>query len=298
MPSQPHYSSARSIMSRPEDTAPPDVYYNEEEANKYLHNSRMIEIQAAMAERAMEMLLLPADVPCYLLDVGCGTCLSGEVLDEQGHTWAGIDISKPMLQTAQVREVEGDLVHQDMGAGLPFRNGVFDGAISISAIQWLCNADKSDHIPHKRLACFFESLYGCLRRGARAVLQFYPKDSAQMELITSSAMRSGFGGGLVVDFPNSTRAKKYFLVLLAGPPDPGFSMPEGLQEGSGAAQQQTVQNERRLHAKKAGKGKKNQQRAGIKTREWILHKKESQRKQGKEVRADSKYTGRKRKPRF
>jgi 18S rRNA (guanine1575-N7)-methyltransferase len=26
----------------------------------------------------------------------------------------------------------------------------------------------------------------------------------------------GFSGGLVVDFPNSTRAKKYFLVLMVG----------------------------------------------------------------------------------
>ncbi len=27
-------------------------------------------------------------------------------------------------------------------------------------------------------------------------------------------MQSGFSGGLVVDFPNSTRAKKYFLTLM------------------------------------------------------------------------------------
>lgn len=30
-------------------------------------------------------------------------------------------------------------------------------------------------------------------------------------------MRAGFSGGLVVDFPHSTRAKKYFLVLMVGP---------------------------------------------------------------------------------
>jgi len=35
-----------------------------------------------------------------------------------------------------------------------------------------------------------------------------------------------------------------------------------------------------------------------KSREWILQKKERQRQQGKEVRADSKYTGRKRRPKF
>lgn len=30
-----------------------------------------------------------------------------------------------------------------------------------------------------------------------------------MELITQQAMRAGFTGGVVVDYPNSTKAKKY-----------------------------------------------------------------------------------------
>ena len=30
----------------------------------------------------------------------------------------------------------------------------------------------------------------------------------QVELITTQAMKAGFTGGLVVDYPNSTRAKK------------------------------------------------------------------------------------------
>ena len=31
----------------------------------------------------------------------------------------------------------------------------------------------------------------------------------QLELITRQSMKAGFTGGLVVDFPNSTKAKKY-----------------------------------------------------------------------------------------
>lgn len=45
-----------------------------------------------------------------------------------------------MLDVAADRDVEGDLCLLDMGHGMPLRAGVFDGAISISAIQWLCNA--------------------------------------------------------------------------------------------------------------------------------------------------------------
>ena len=41
-------------------------------------------------------------------------------------------------------------------------------------------------------------------------------DILQAEMLTSTAMKAGFSGGLVVDFPHSTRAKKYFLVLMVG----------------------------------------------------------------------------------
>lgn len=60
------------------------------------------------------------------------------------------------------REVEGDLLLSDMGQGCSFRAGTFDGAVSISALQWLCNADKSSHKPVQRLYKFFSTLYACL----------------------------------------------------------------------------------------------------------------------------------------
>lgn len=67
-----------------------------------------------------------------------------------------------LVDIAIEREVEGDLVLGDMGQGCPFRAGTFDGAVSISALQWLCNADKSSHKPVQRLYKFFSTLYACL----------------------------------------------------------------------------------------------------------------------------------------
>lgn len=169
-----------------------------------------------MAERAIELLALPEDEPCFILDIGCGSGLSGESLEEAGHSWIGIDISKAMLDIAVERGVEGSLILGDMGQGMPFKPGTFDGAISISALQWLCNADKTTHHPQKRLYTFFCTLFSCLTRTARAVFQFYPENPEQIELVTTQAMKAGFYGGLVVDYPNSTKAKKYFLVLMTG----------------------------------------------------------------------------------
>nr|CAI5862777.1 unnamed protein product [Callosobruchus analis] len=239
-----------------------------------------------MSERAVELLVLPEDTSCYLLDIGCGSGLSGSTLDDQGHFWIGMDISKAMLDVALEREVEGDLVLSDMGQGCPFKAGTFDGAISISALQWLCNADKKHHNPVKRLYQFFSTLYACLSRVARAVLQFYPENGDQMELITAQAMKAGFYGGIVVDYPNSTKAKKFFLVLMTGGNMP---LPKalGTDEDSqgGCAKKYTAKRERLKQQR--GKSLK-------KGRNWILEKKERRRKQGKDVRPDSKYTGRKR----
>lgn len=64
-------------------------------------------------------------------------------------------------------------------------------------------------------------------RTARAVFQFYPENSDQMELMTTQAMKAGFFGGVVVDYPNSTKAKKFFLVLMCGGAAP---LPKALVE--------------------------------------------------------------------
>ena len=63
---------------------------------------------------------------------------------------------------AMEREVDGELCLLDLGQGLPLRPGSFDGAISVSTIQWLCNADKKGHIPARRIYKFFSTLYAAL----------------------------------------------------------------------------------------------------------------------------------------
>ena len=163
------------------------------------------------------MLAIPKGQPRMLLDIGCGSGISGSVLSEKGHMWVGMDISKAMLDVASEREeVEGDLIHSDMGHGFGFRSGTFDGAVSVSALQWLCSAEKKSQNPYKRLNKFFSTLYASLIKGARCAFQFYPSGPEQVEMITSSAMRNGFTGGLIVDYPNSKKAKKYYLFLMAG----------------------------------------------------------------------------------
>ncbi|KAJ3201877.1 Williams Beuren syndrome chromosome region 22 protein [Entophlyctis luteolus] len=296
--------------SRPEHIAPPQLFYGDSEAAKYTENSRVVQIQYEMTQRAIELLALPDDEQCLLLDIGCGSGLSGvsvirfslpsetrsrcskrqECLDEAGHHWVGLDISPSMLAVAREREVEGDLFLQDLGQGLGFRAGSFDGAISVSVIQWLCNADESSHVPQRRLLRFFSTLYTALARGSKAVFQFYPEGPKQIEMILAASMRAGFTGGLVVDYPNSTKAKKYFLVLFAGSVagGPKQELPKALEDenAAGVVDYAKKRNSRTKKGKQ-GKGK-----------DWVLHKKQLNRMRGKaNVPVDTKYTARKRKAR-
>ena len=227
-------------MSRPEHTNPPELFYDECEAKKYNKSSRIINIQKELTARAIELLMLPQGKKSLLLDVGIGSgtfslspslspisCthtltnpgISGEIAEGHGHYVIGCDISRDMLNIAKDRGLQGDLCHSDMGQGLPFRVGTFDGVISISAVQWLCYSNKKHEIPRHRLTAFFRTLYFCLKRGGRAAIQLYPETAEQLELITGVAMKCGFTGGVVVDFPNSKKAKKIYLCLIAGEPD-------------------------------------------------------------------------------
>ncbi|CBZ52856.1 conserved hypothetical protein [Neospora caninum Liverpool] len=359
-------------MSRPEYEASADVFYNALEAKKYARSSRMQAIQTQLTDRALELLLLPAAAegngatqPSLLLDLGFGSGISGARLAEKGHFVVGVDISKCMLDEAVDAgntEEGADAILADLGSPLRFRPGVFDGAISISALQWLCSAIRSQsHVaseeaaagpsdeddedmdsceenegskrrpssrsrggpsgpapmsddasvssdeempaeedpssatssctllsssqigdakanaPYKRLRCLFQWLFASLKTGGRAVLQFYPDSPQQVEMVTSAALRSGFGGGVVVDYPNSTKAKKYFLVLWVG----GSRVPGQQQQLQAAAlgtdEPRQIEAARRERQKQPRRGKSS--KATVSRREWIEKKKERQRLQ-------------------
>lgn len=274
-------------MSRPEDTLPPDLFYNDAESRKYTTSSRIKNIQADMTNRALELLDLPE--PSFILDVGCGSGLSGDILSsvpeaEGGpHTWVGMDISSSMLAQALEGDVEGDMLLADIGQGVPFRPGSFDAAISISAIQWLCNAESSDVSPEGRLKRFFDGLYASLRRGGKAVCQFYPKNPQQRSMISNAAVKAGFGAGILEDDPE-TKNVKYYLVLSVGGGDVTGAV-SGMNDVD-------VYDSRRKERKRGKEFEKKGSKA------WIVRKKAQMEGKGKVVKANSKYTGRRRKTAF
>jgi 18S rRNA (guanine1575-N7)-methyltransferase len=247
-----------------------------------------------MTHRALELLNLTC--PSMILDIGCGSGLSGEILSsvepEDGgpHIWVGMDISASMLDVALQRDVEGDLLLADIGQGIPFRPGSFDAAISISAIQWLCNAESSDVSPQGRLSRFFNGLYASLKRGGMAVCQFYPKNEAQRSMISGAAIKAGFGAGVLEDDPETKNSKLYLVLTVGGGNigENGSSDITGVVKGMDGVDVYDARRKSKDVRRKEKKGSKS----------WILRKKEQMEKKGKVVKATSKYTGRKRGPTF
>lgn len=287
-------------MSRPEDTLSADVYYDSIESRKYTTSSRIQNIQASMTQRALELLDLKT--PSFILDIGCGSGLSGEIISsvetEYGgpHVWTGIDVSADMLSIALERDSEGDLILGDMGQGLPFRAGTFDAAISISAIQWLCSAESSNTSPQGRLSRFFSSLYASLRRGGRAVCQFYPKNDEQRRMITQAAIKAGFRAGLLEDDPDTKNVKLYLVLTVGGTAEDGnagdiTNVVHGMDNVDILDVRRGVQQAKRSGKREIGA-------MGESRRAYIMRKKERAERQGKVVKQTTKYTGRKRRIQF
>lgn len=293
-----------------------------------------------MATRALELLSLPTGdgVPRLILDLGCGSGISSQVITEAGHNWIGMDISESMVRVAkedlesQENEMEGsdceeseededefkerephlsDLLVHDMGNGVCFRPGTFDGCISVSALQWLFHSNRSFENPKRRLTRLFVTLHSALTRSARAIFQFFPSNPDQIDLALACASKAGFSGGIVVDFPNSSKAKKYYLCLMTGGDGIASTMPKGLTEHSAqemeyeeSDEEEEVVNSSAKSAQKTVKiGPRQRQKLAkiqkaTKDRDWVLRKKELYRKRGKVVKEDTKYTARKRRPRF
>lgn len=275
-----------------------------------LPSSRIQHIQSDMTHRALELLNLSPDEPKLLLDIGCGSGLSGEILDEEGHYWVGVDIAPSMLGECADNDVrpkilsiferwhwtgklKGTFFFMISGRDSDFvpealtgQSGVSSSkqiqfhcskSSSISVIQWLLNAETSHPTssPPHRLNRFFTTLYASLTNPSRAILQFYPNSDDQINLITSIAQKAGFGGGIVIDYPNSKKARKVFLCLFVGSGGGQQNLPKGLDGEELIEGEDSVKYERRRE--RENRRDRSGKRKSVKAKDWILKKKEVRR---------------------
>lgn len=120
-------------------------------------------------------------------------------------------------------------------------------------------------------------------------MQIYPENVSQTTMLSEEAMKVGFSGGVVVDYPHSTRAKKYYLCLMVGASRAAAALPRAL----------TGEGEVAVAGRERPAGKRRRVEGGAKGKAWVLKKKDQMRQKGYVgIAPDTKYTGRKRKARM
>jgi predicted TPR repeat methyltransferase len=87
---------------------------------------------------AADLLARHVELKSTILDVGCGTGLTGHELRRVGFACLrGVDISEPSLQTAAGKGVYESLVRADLMEPLPFSDNTFDGAICVGVLSYI-----------------------------------------------------------------------------------------------------------------------------------------------------------------
>lgn len=183
-------------------------YYNNKEADRYSHCAQTQGIQRDLARECLKLMndFLDISKRPFLLNVGSGSGLCGSVLSETNIEWVGTDISRSMLRND---EASSELIEMDCFSQLPFRDQMFDGAVSVSAVQWVCVASSAEN----QCLIFMKEMFRILKGNTIFVAQCYPNNQEHIEMLQRAAMAVGFLGNMYTSFPHETKAKKKFLCL-------------------------------------------------------------------------------------
>lgn len=155
----------------------------------------MKRMQEKLTARAIELLDLEEG---KILDIGCGSGFSTQVLYDYGFDVVGIDPNEEMVNKAKERKLDCVVGSFEK---IPFESQTFDGIISISALQW---AD------YKKAA---KEVSRVLKNKAKAVMQFYPESEKDAIRAARLFADQGFKTELAIDNPENPKKKKIFLLL-------------------------------------------------------------------------------------
>lgn len=152
-----------------------------------------------------------------ILDLGCGTGFSSEVLIDSGFKVVGIDILLDMIilaknkkryleQGSNLNLILADIKH------LPLRIESVDHIISISAYNFILH--NINHYKKKALLIdsTTKSLNKILKKNGRIIIEFYPNNEEELSLFQSSFTTNGFDGFIIKKNPNQRKGQTFLLL--------------------------------------------------------------------------------------
>ncbi len=152
-----------------------------------------------------------------IVDLGCGTGFSSEILIENGYRVIGIDILKDMLLKAKSKknflkkEKELELILADINY-LPIKQASIDHIVSISAYNFIIHRKDLINDISKTVNNTARYMKKILKHRGRIIIEFYPKDEKELEIFVSSFKDNGFDGFLIKNDPNQKSGQTFLLL--------------------------------------------------------------------------------------
>ncbi|MFX0139155.1 MAG: class I SAM-dependent methyltransferase [Candidatus Hodarchaeota archaeon] len=152
-----------------------------------------------------------------ILDLGCGTGFSSEILVQNGFRVIGVDILDDMLSKAREKKKisnnykELELILADIN-NLPIKGNSIDHIISISSYNFIIHGLENYGERVKLLNDTAKYLNKILKNKGRVVIEFYPKDDKELKIFNKSFINNGFEGFMVKNKPNQKSGQTFLLL--------------------------------------------------------------------------------------
>ncbi|MFX1467682.1 MAG: class I SAM-dependent methyltransferase [Promethearchaeota archaeon] len=152
-----------------------------------------------------------------ILDLGCGTGFSSEILMQNGFRVIGIDILNDMLSKARDKKRNDEeyknleLILADINF-LPIRVNSIDHIISISSYNFIIHGLQNYGEKVKLINDTAKYIYKTLKKMGRIVIEFYPKDNQELKIFNKSFINNKFKGFMVKRNPNQKSGQTFLLL--------------------------------------------------------------------------------------
>ncbi|MFX1327487.1 MAG: class I SAM-dependent methyltransferase [Promethearchaeota archaeon] len=152
-----------------------------------------------------------------ILDLGCGTGFSSEILMQNGFRVIGIDILNDMLSKARDKKRNDEeyknleLILADINF-LPIRVNSINHIISISSYNFIIHGLQNYGEKVKLINDTAKYIYKTLKKTGRIVIEFYPKDNQELKIFNKSFINNGFKGFMVKRNPNQKSGQTFLLL--------------------------------------------------------------------------------------
>ncbi|MBN1215739.1 MAG: class I SAM-dependent methyltransferase [Candidatus Lokiarchaeota archaeon] len=195
-------------------------------ANEYNNQIWMERNQKQTTRRCINFLFDPClgdihhnqDSEYLILDLGCGTGFSSELLIEYGFNVIGIDLLPDMLLKANIRkkgipdkETIFELILGNIN-NLPLRINSIDFILSVSAYNFITYNEKNNHEKINLLNKTASQLNKILKKNGRIVIEFYPYDQYELEIFLNSFKINNFNGFYIKDNPKQKGGQTFLLL--------------------------------------------------------------------------------------